>query len=134
MSLFLDSNTLIYLIEGSAGVSDYVRDKLTSYPTSARWIVSALSRLECRSKPLAEGRTALLSHYDAFFASNRVLIVGIDNPVIDKATDIRGRYGLKTPDAILAASAIVAGASAFVTADKMLQRCIELKVDLLEFI
>jgi predicted nucleic acid-binding protein len=75
-----------------------------------------MSVLECRVKPLREGNAALLKRYDDFFASVR--IVELSAAVVDAATLLRARDGLKTPDALQAASAFVASESpVFVTVD-----------------
>ena len=54
------------------------------------------------------------------------LLVEINGPVIERATDLRARYSFKTPDAIHLATAIDEGASVFLTGDAELVRCAEL--------
>ena len=78
--------------------------------------VSRLSVLECRVKPLRDGDATLLKTYDDFFAA--IHIVELSAEVVDKATHLRARYGLKPPDALQAASALsVSGEALFVTGD-----------------
>jgi predicted nucleic acid-binding protein len=84
--------------------------------TNVELAVSRMSVLECRVKPLREGNVALLKRYDDFFASVR--IVELSAAVVDAATLLRARDGLKTPVALQAASALVASERpVFVTAD-----------------
>ena len=90
--------------------------QLSAQQTNVELAVSRLSVLECRVKPLREGNAALFKRYDDFFASVR--IVELSAAVVDAATLLRARDGLKTPDALQAASALVASERpVFVTAD-----------------
>jgi len=119
VSLFLDACTLIYRFEGAAPFRTAAVDllaQLTAPQASAELLVSRLSVLECRVKPLREGNAALLKRYDDFFAAVR--IVELSAVVVDAATQLRARYGLKTPDALQAACAFAASERpVFVTAD-----------------
>lgn len=51
--------------------------------------------------------------------------------VIEQATGLRARYGLKTPDAIHVATAIEEHADVFLTGDAALARCTEVNVEVL---
>ena len=93
-------------------------------------VVSRLSVLECRVKPLRDGDLALLKMYDDFFAA--IHIVELSAEVVDKATELRVRHGLKTPDALQAASALtLPGDAFFVTADVGFARVLGLEVRLI---
>jgi predicted nucleic acid-binding protein len=72
-----------------------------------------------------------LAKYDALFSAGRVKLVNIGAPIIDGATELRAKFNLKTPDALHVASAIVSGASSFLTADAALERCKDIAVELL---
>ena len=119
MRLFLDACALIYRFEGAVTFRTAAMElmsQLSAEQTSVELAVSRLSVLECRAKPLREGNAALLKRYDDFFASVR--IVELSAAVVDAATLLRARDGLKTPDALQAASALVASERpVFVTAD-----------------
>lgn len=60
-----------------------------------------------------------------------LLIVEVSVPIAIEAARLRVRYGFKTPDALHLASAIAARADVFVTTDKTLRRCKEIRVQLL---
>jgi len=117
--LFLDACALIYRFEGAAPFRKAAIEtlaQLCAQQPSVELMVSRLSVLECRVKPWREGDAVLLKRYDDFFAS--VHIVELSAEVVDAATQLRARYGLKTPDALQAASAFVASDRVlFVTAD-----------------
>ncbi len=51
--------------------------------------------------------------------------------MVERATDLRARYNLKTPDALHYATAIEVGAAVFLTGDRALSRCSEVPIELL---
>ncbi len=131
--VYLDASCIVYLIEAAspfhaAVVARVARDRTDP---SAVVITSRLSRLECRVRPLREGNSTLLSAYDAFFSSARLIVAEVNAAVIERATDLRAHHGFKSPDAIHLATAIDEGASAFLTGDAQLVRCAELNVEVL---
>ena len=129
MRVYLDSAAAIYLVENiapwGATVQAFLR-KPGAVPQA-----SALTRMECRVLPLREGRAELLADYDAFFASLDGGLLGLNAAVFEKATDLRARLNLRTPDALHVAVAIVCGCDAFLTNDQTLQRCTEIRVETL---
>ncbi|MFO0669878.1 MAG: type II toxin-antitoxin system VapC family toxin [Polyangiaceae bacterium] len=128
---YLDSSAIIYLVEAVAAAQHLVAQHVAAAEGAAngRIITSELARLECRVKPMRTGDAPLLATYDAFFTRARLQLVIIDAAAIDLATELRARYGFKTPDAIHLASAIVAGADVFITGDASLARCKEIAVE-----
>jgi uncharacterized protein len=116
---FLDSSAAIYYLEGDANAQKAIRDvllNLKNQSPSCELAVSRLGVMECRVKPLRDNTHMLLAAYEAFFAQTR--IVELTAPVVDEATRLRASYGLKTPDALQAASALSLGEDVvFVTAD-----------------
>ena len=62
----------------------------------------------------------LLVDYDAFFASLDGGLLGLNAAVFEKATDLRARLNLRTPDALHLAAAIVSGCDIFLTNDQTL--------------
>ena len=131
--VYLDASCIVYLIEAASPFHTAVAARVTRYRTDPAAVVvtSRLSRLECRTRPLRESNSTLLEAYDAFFSSNRLILVEINAPVIERATDLRARHGFKTPDAIHLATAIDEGARVFLTGDAELARCAELNVEVL---
>jgi predicted nucleic acid-binding protein len=85
--------------------------------------VSAISRLECRVLPLRSGDRRLLAEFDMFFTRPDLIVVPLSTAVIDRATAVRARDGLKTPDALQAASCLaLPGSARFVTGDEAFRR------------
>jgi predicted nucleic acid-binding protein len=80
-------------------------------------VTSALARLECRVEPLRAGDAALLADSDACFAE-AVTVVALTREVIDRATELRARHGVPTPDALHLAAAAASGCDVFLTDDR----------------
>ena len=132
MILFFDASALIYRFEGlppfQAAAARAVTDLLRKHPT-AQPAISRLSLLECRVKPLRDRDQALLQRYERFFADPTLRIVDLDARVIDMATRLRAESGLKTPDALQAASALsLSGPVTFLTGDGGFERVSKLKI------
>lgn len=133
MTLFLDANVIIYLVEGTKAVRDRVSQGLAQYRAegdAARIAVSRLSWLECRIRPLRERQLRVLKAYEAFFAAPDLLIVELSAPVIETAAQLRAVLNLSTPDALQAASALqIEGAVRVFRNDRRLARIPGLMVE-----
>ena len=130
--IYLDANVLIRLLEGTPAARTAVAHRLASTKgVAGSWATSRLSRLECRSKPLAQGDSTVLAVYDQFFSGRETVLLDVSPAVIEKATELRATFGFKTPDSIHVASAILARTSVFLTGDKNLARCPDAKVEIL---
>jgi predicted nucleic acid-binding protein len=123
---FLDACILIYRFEGEATVVasvDKTLSRLQRADRDARIAMSEISRLECRVRPLREGRRDLVATYDRFFASPGLAVVPLSRAVVDLATAIRARSGLRTLDALQAACCLSLGQPAsFITNDAGFRR------------
>jgi predicted nucleic acid-binding protein len=132
LRLYLDANAIIYSVEGlpgfQAGVSRWVRQVEAA---AGLLITSRLSMLECRVGPLRQGDQSTLARYEAFFSGDNLAVFDVGSDVIDRATDLRVRYGFRSPDAIHLATAILVEADVFLTGDVRLERCTEISVVLL---
>ena len=130
--IYADANVIIRLIEGDATTRAPLEARLLPFRGTVCFLLTSRSSwLECRVKPLRVNDTALLALYDAFFASAEVEILELAQAVVEKATQVRATLNVKTPDALHLASAILAGAMAFLTGDKGLVRCTEAPVEVM---
>jgi predicted nucleic acid-binding protein len=119
--IFLDANIIIYQVEAVTSFRDkvcsIVADILAEHPGS-RFGVSRLSLLECLVKPVRERNAPVIERYRSFFSARDLTIVEITPQVIDRAILLRADTGLRTPDAIQAASALTLSEPViFVTGD-----------------
>jgi predicted nucleic acid-binding protein len=131
----LDACAIIYQVEAAAPFHARLAALLgtarASHP-DLELAVSRLSWIECRTKPLREREAEVLARYDAFLGAADLTIVEITAEIVDVATAVRAEYGLRTPDAIQAASALTCGSGTlFVTNDPVFARIRGLDVRLI---
>lgn len=135
MITFFDACALIYLIEGKQPFGERVRSQLAEVTRAhphMRTAVSRLSWLECRVGPMKSNDGATLGSFDAFFAYPDLVWVELDQKVVELAAAIRVRHGLRTPDALQAASCLQLGSDhLFLTGDVAFQRVQGLNVAVL---
>ena len=134
MILFLDANIIIYRVEAvepfNQQVLVTVQELVGPYPNIG-FAVSLLSIMECLVKPLRDQNSADVERYRGFFASTGLQIIEVSSLVLETATLLRARHGLRTPDAIQAASAMsVKGPVMFLTGDRQFRKVPGLNVRL----
>ena len=123
---------MIRLVEGDVATRAPLTTRLAScLRVPGSLVTSRLTRLECRSKPLRLSDLATLAQFDVFFAGVELILAEVNPAVIERATELRARYNLKTPDAIHFATAVECGATLFLTGDRALARCSEIAVEVL---
>jgi uncharacterized protein len=124
--IYLDSVVLIYLVEQCPPWFTRIRTRLTT--ASVQIVVSDLTRMECRVKPLAVGDTVLLAAFDAAFGGSE--LAPITSAVFDRATRIRAVTRFKTPDSIHLAAALESGCDVFLTNDTRLSAFTDIAVEI----
>lgn len=133
MIAFLDANALIYLIEGEAALAASVRAKLQALAAAhpdLRIALSRLSWLECRVGPIKAGSPERLARFDAFFQQPDLIWLELERSVVELATELRGRLGLRTPDALQAACCLQLGPEhVMLTGDRGFARVEGLNID-----
>lgn len=105
----LDTNAVVSLLNGTSGIATRV--------SGASWLgISVITRLEFLAfSKLSHGDEELFERF-----CERVDTVGLskdDSELLETAVRFRREYGLKLPDAVIAATAIVRRAG-LVTADE----------------
>jgi predicted nucleic acid-binding protein len=131
---FFDSSALIYLVECKEPFASSVRTELAATAKRHPTLGSAVSRLtwlECRVRPMKHNESATLAAFDAFFARPDLVWVELTRDVVELAAAIRVRHGLRTPDALQAASCLQLGQHVFLTGDQTFKRVAGLNVRLL---
>lgn len=96
-------------------------------------ITSVITLMEILVKPrLDENWEAVRDYKDLLLTFPNLQLVPLESECADLASDLRARYGIKTPDAIQVASALFHSATAFVTNDDQIKQVTELEVVLLD--
>ncbi|HEY1629594.1 MAG TPA: PIN domain-containing protein [Tepidisphaeraceae bacterium] len=117
--LLLDTNAIISLLQGN--------HSLIAQSAEAEWIgISIISQLEflCFAKISAEDRRT----FDQFLQKVNVVSLDVQNTaLLEIVVDVRTRYRLKLPDAVIAAAAIFHQAQ-LVIADRSFAAISELKI------
>jgi predicted nucleic acid-binding protein len=132
-TVYVDANTLIYRIEmiqpyltTAAPLWDALRAGTQDV------ITSELSLLETLIKPLQLGNTALQTLFETILYNTKGFsCLPISRQILEAAAQIRATFGLKTPDAIHAATALIEGCTLFVTNDVAFRRIHGLNVAIL---
>lgn len=116
--IYLDANCLIYSVEH---VEPY--DALL-HPVWQRGgvLTSELSLLEVLVKPLQSKDALLQSSYRDLLKSPEVECLPLTTAVLERAAQLRATVGIKTPDAIHAATALIGGAVLFFSNDDGFKR------------
>jgi predicted nucleic acid-binding protein len=120
----LDTSLFIYHLEDHpryAPLSEIVFTALEK--GSHEGITSYLTLMEILIKPKTEGLPQVARDYEYYlttFPNLTFYEMGLD--VARKASDLRATERIKTPDAIQLATAILYGATVFLTNDKTLER------------
>lgn len=135
MIAFFDASALIYLIEGAEPFATKVRKEVAAATKRHPELGAAASRLswlECRVGPMKGNDTTTLMAFDAFFARSDLIWVELTKDVVELAAAIRVQTGLKTPDALQAASCLqLGGDHLFLTGDGSFRRVAGLNVKIL---
>lgn len=104
----------------------YVLVKMLAGPLTA--IVSSVSLTEILVKPIREGNLTSEKQYKLLFSHfPNLTIMPVDTVVAERAAYLRGKYNIKTPDALIVATALVANADLFITNDQRLEIVKEMK-------
>lgn len=123
---FIDSVILIDRIDGTPSRVINAAKVLRHGPIAA----SELIRLETLVVPIRRADISSILRFNGALAL--LTLHSIDTAVLDRAAELRAAIpGLKTPDAIHAATALVHGASEFVTRDTGFRRVPGLNVTVL---
>lgn len=120
----IDTSIFIYHLEDNSRYSpltEIIFDTLENRKN--RGVTSYLTLMEILVKPKGEGLQQVARDYEYYlttFPNLTFYEMGLD--VAKKASDLRASERIKSPDAIQLATAILHGATAFLTNDKIFER------------
>lgn len=114
--IFFDACIAIYLVEEHQEHAPRIQERLRG--NRALIANSPLVEMECLVLPVRERRIELIERFQRFFDLSQRL--SISDAVFAKATELRARQGLKTPDALHLATAMHYGCGELWTNDDRL--------------
>ena len=123
-SVYVDANTIIYSVEHIEPYYSLLRPLWRGVSAkSYRIVTSELALLEVLVKPIKTGNTRLENGFRRLLEhSPDIDLIPISRPILRQATVVRATTGLKTPDAVHAATALEQVASVFITNDLIFRR------------
>lgn len=131
--VYLDANSVIYSVE-KVNPYDSILAPLwaAAGPSSFVLTTSTLTLLEVLVVPLKTNNTLLEMNYrNILQRSSDVQLLSVTIPILERAAHLRAESGLKTPDAIHAATALEHGCALFVTNDASFRRVPGLPITIL---
>jgi predicted nucleic acid-binding protein len=132
LSVFLDANIVIYLIERTPdrglAAAKCIQNLIAQ---GQRLVVSDLVRMECRVRPLRLNDAVTLSAFDGYFSSEDVDVTTITAAVCDRAAAIRAQYNFHPMDSLHLAAAVEHGCQRFLTHDLRLQSFSDINIEVL---
>lgn len=122
--VYLDTNIIIYAVEGFADVAAQIRALLSAMDNAE--IVALTSELtvaEVLVKPLKDKNETVQQAYKTFLTPTPVLqLAPVTRDVLEEAARVRAPTHLKLPDAIHLATAKLGGCDSFLTNDDLFKR------------
>jgi len=131
-SVYLDANGFIYSVERIEPYRTLLEPLWLSARAGQFEVVSSeLVLLETLVKPLREGDTVLENLFRTLLAAREVRLIPTTAVLWEQAARLRATTGLKTPDALHAATARAASSTLFITNDPGFRRVSHLPVVIL---
>ncbi|MGE0060171.1 MAG: type II toxin-antitoxin system VapC family toxin [Dehalococcoidia bacterium] len=125
----LDTNSLIYYVEQHLDFSPAIRPIIQLIQNGdIAGHVSVLSLMEVLVLPSRSGDEQLAAQYRDFLSNNRLILHNLTPEIAELAAELRARYRLTTPDAIVGATALQAGCTHLVTNDSVFRAVPDIEV------
>ena len=121
--IYLDASGLIYSVEHIEPYRTLLEPMWEQVQDGNLAVVSSpILVLEALVKPLRDGNTKIELQYRELFASNALRLLDAFYQVFEEAARLRAETGLKTPDALHAATALRSRCALFITNDTDFRR------------
>jgi len=132
-SVYVDANALIYRVENIQPYLAAMPPLWHALDAGTQTVVtSELSLLELLVKPVQQGNVLLQQLFEGIlYGTPGFTCLPMTRQILATAAHLRATTSLKTPDAIHAATALLAGCTLFVTNDSAFRRVPNLNVVIL---
>jgi predicted nucleic acid-binding protein len=123
-SVYLDTNIIIYAVEGFTDVAAQIRALLTAMDDAEIVaITSELTVAEVPVKPFKDENETVQQAYKTFLTPASALqLAPVTHDVLEEAARVRATTHLNLPDAIHLATAKLGGCDSFLTNDDLFKR------------
>jgi uncharacterized protein len=130
MLVYLDSVICIYAVEGAPSFQTRARARLAALAAvNDTPVISDLTWLECRVKPIRLNDANTLADIEAFLNGSDVMRVSMSSATFERACRIKAIHNFKLGDALLLAAAVEQGCGLFLTNDHRLSHFPEIPVE-----
>ena len=131
--IYVDSPVIIYSVKHVEPYTTLL-DPLWLHVETGRCSVvcSELVVLETLVKPMREGNSALVMQFSSVLDASDISLIPATRPLWEESARLRTLTGLKTPDALHAATALSEGYVLFITNDSDFRRVANLPVVVLD--
>jgi predicted nucleic acid-binding protein len=132
--VYIDSDIIIYSVETHPAYWPTLQPLWAAARAGALSIVSSeLALMETLIGPLRSGDTVLLTAYEQVFQSPEVRLLPVSQAVLREGARLRAASSaLRTPDAVHAATATIAGCTMFLSNDVGFRRVSSLPLVILD--
>jgi predicted nucleic acid-binding protein len=129
-SLYLDSNILIYLVEGNASIGERVLAAFREIENNEITLfTSEITLTECLNGAYSVGSEPLAQKYlELLGAEEFITLVPVDSDVCIEAARLGAAHRLKTVDSLHLASATLAGCQALLSNDSAFRSTDDVRV------
>jgi predicted nucleic acid-binding protein len=120
----LDTSIFIYHLQAHPDYQPLTQELLTGVETG-RWraVTSTVTIMELTVRPWQLNRPAVARTYEALLVHfPHLILADVTRDVARQAAQLRAHYRLRPADALQVATALIHGATAFVTNDSFLRR------------
>lgn len=120
-SVLVDSSTLLAFVNANEIVHPlavHLFTRIAEDTDTLQGFFSAVSVTECLARPYQRGAQATATMSALLQGFPHLLMVPVDYAIGDRAAYVRAQANLRTPDALIAATAIVNGLDAVVSNDE----------------
>jgi uncharacterized protein len=132
MTIYLDSNVVIYFVEGDPVWEPKVKQRMLRAASNADMLaVSDAVRFECLVIPIRTANSRRLADYARYFGAQSLHFLPITTAVWDRAVQIRAAHGFGPLDSIHLAAAVEHGCGLLLTADARLAKFPDISVEVI---